>query len=268
VKKDTELTVNYDILYPRQWKSPIFNPSRSFWDDSYGIQLDTHPAGKIIVFGLPKSGNVWLKSLLVDYFGLPPVEPLLDVGKPGVGITHRPFDANIGNRADFLHGVCIVRDLRDVVASFYAYTQTERFRSARPEFHYDDINSFYYDWFLSRSVPAHRILVHSEQYASLGVPIIRYEALRKSGVREIERLLMRWGLIPHIELIEKAVAANDIERLRKTGKLLEKVISAEHFRRGEVGGYRASLPAEVIQDIEFRFGRVLRRWGYLHAEES
>jgi hypothetical protein len=254
--------VNYDTLYPKCWKSPIFNHPRSFWDDSYGIPLDSHPAGKIVVFGFPKSGNVWLKSLLVDYFKLPPIEPLFDVEKPGVGITHRPFDEHIGMRADFLRGVCIVRDLRDVIASYYKYTQTNRFRSARPEFHFDNERSFYFDWFLSRSVGAHELLTHSEQYASLGVPVIRYEELRKSGFRELERLLLRWGVTPDADRIRAALTENDIDKLRVEGKKLEKLIAPEHFRRGGTGTYREELPADVIADIEWRFERVLRRWGY------
>ena len=262
MKTDADTAVTYQQLYPQQWRSPIFNHPRSFWDDSYGLALNSHPAGKIVVFGLPKSGNVWLKSLLVDYFAMPPVEPMIDVGKPGIGLTHRPFDENVGNRPDFLHGVCIVRDPRDVIASFYKYTQTERFRSARPEFHFDDEFSFYYDWFLSRSVPAHKFLIHSEQYARLGVPILRYEALRATPERELERLLLRWGLPVAAERIASAVSDNDIEKLRITGKTLEKVIAPEHFRRGGIGTFREELSPAIVRDIEQRFARVLQRWGY------
>ena len=49
------------------------------------------------------------------------------------------YDELIGNRPDFLHGVCIVRDPRDVIASFFHYTKTQRFRSARPEYHYETV---------------------------------------------------------------------------------------------------------------------------------
>lgn len=255
--------VTYETLYPRQWLSPIFNHPRSFGDDSYGIPLNAHPAGKIVVFGFPKSGNVWMKSLLVDYFGLAPVEPLYDVDKPGVGITHRPFDEHVGNRADFLHGVCIIRDLRDVVASFFKYTQTNRFRSARPEFHYDDAVSFYFDWFLSRSMTAHKLLTYAEHYARLGVPIVRYEKLRGNTEGELKRLVLRWGLPVDDVKIRQAVEANQFEKLRKEGKSLEKEIPPEHFRKGAVGTYHEDLPEIVIKDIETRFERVLRRWGYL-----
>ncbi len=253
---------DYATHYPRHWKSPIFNPPRSFWNDSYGLALNSHPAGKIVVFGLPKSGNVWVKSLIVDYFQIAPVEPILDVAKPGAGITHRPFDRHIGMREDFLHGVCIIRDPRDLVSSFYKYTQTHRFRSARPEFHYDDVRSFYYDWFLSRSVGAHKFLTHSEEYARLGVPILRYEELRKNGARELERLLLRWGFAPDQKRIAAALAENDIDKLRSEGKQLEKPISSEHFRAGGVGTYADVLPDEIIKDIEERFERILLRWGY------
>ncbi|MBI2804473.1 MAG: sulfotransferase domain-containing protein [Planctomycetes bacterium] len=255
--------VSYETLYPKRWKCLIFNHPRSFWDESYGIPLNSHPAGKIVVFGFPKSGNVWLKSLLVDYFGLPPVEPMFDVAKPGIGITHRPLDRHVRERADFLHGACIIRDLRDVIVSFFKYTQTNRFRSARPEFHYDDLTSFYFDWFLSRAATSLKVMTHSERYARFGVPIVRYEKLRADTQGELRRLLLRWGLPIDEAKIQHAVAANQIEKLRKEGKSLEKEIAPEHFRVGAVGTFREDLPEIVLRDIETRFAHVLRRWGYL-----
>lgn len=226
--------------------------------------MNSHPAGKIIIIGIPKSGNVWLMSILVDYFSLPAVEPMYDVTKPGIGITHRPFDEHIGNRPDFLHGVCIIRDLRDVVASYYAYAKTKRFRDKRPEFHYDDQESFYFDWFLSRVVTAHELQVHSEEYASLGVPIIRFEKLRSSPEEEIKRLLLRWGFEPDANRVEKAISNNSLAKLKKSGKKLVNQISPEHFRRGGVGTYKEELSESIIKDIEQRFARPLIRWGYLH----
>ncbi len=245
------------------WKCPIFNHPRAYWDQSYGISLNSHPAGKIVVFGFPKSGNVWMKSLLVDYFGLPPVEPMLDIEKPGIGITHYPFGPEYCDRQDFLHGVCIIRDVRDVVVSFFKYSQTEAFRAARPEFHFDDIVSFYFDWFLSRPVPAYKLKSHSKDLARLGIPIVRYEKLRENTVGELRRLLLRWGLPVDEAKLQAAVDANQLEKLKKQGKSLEKMMAPTHFRSGSVGGYREHLPDIVLNDIETRFASVLRRWGYL-----
>ena len=256
-------SVTYQSLYPRQWKSPIFNHPLAFWDESHGLPIDTHPAGKIVVFGFPKSGNVWVQSLLMDSLGLPPIEPLLDVDRTGIGMTHRPFDAHVGDRADFIHGVCIIRDLRDVVASYFRYSQTPSFRAARPEFHYDNPSSFYFDWFLSRAAPAHRLPTHSEEYANLGVPVVRYERLRTDAVSELRRLFACWGLCVNDGAIVRSVEANSIERLSQFGKTLEREVPCDHFfGGGVVGGYLAVLPQIVIEDIESRFGRVLRRWGY------
>jgi hypothetical protein len=255
--------VTYETLYPRPYKSPIFTHPRTWWDDAYGLALNSHPAGKVVVFGFPKSGNVWLKSLLTDYTGLPPVEPLYDVDKPGVGITHRPFDRYVADRPDFIKGVLIVRDPRDVVASCYKYSLTNRFRSARPEFHYPDEVSFYFDWFLSRFATCYKMDTHSEKYARLGVPVVRYEKLRADTEGELRRLFLRWGLPVDEAAVTRAVEANRIEKLRTEGKTLEKVIAPEHFRRGAVGGYKDELPEIVIKDIERRFERVLRRWGYV-----
>jgi sulfotransferase family protein len=256
------IAYTYDELYPRQWRNPIFNHPNSFWDESYGTALDAHPAGKIVVFGFPKSGNVWLKSLLVDYFNIPPIDPMADIGKSGCGITHLPFSPAIAERNDFLHGVCIVRDPRQVLVSFYHYTKTDRFRSARPEFHYDDVHSFYYDWFLSRPVPAYKLNSHSERYARLGVPVVRYEQLRQHPERELERLLLRWGFEPDPAEISRVIAANDLDKLRKEGKSLEKEIAPEHFREGAIATFAKELPDDILRDVEWRFSRCLRRWGY------
>ncbi len=155
-----------------------------------------------------------------------------------------------------------MRDPRDVLVSFFHYSQTEHFRAARPEFHYTGMKSFYYDWFLSRSAPAHEWESHAERYARLGVPIIRYEDLKQDTAGELKRLLLRWGLPVEEEKILAAVDANDIARLRKTGKKLHVAVPPSHFRKGISGAYKDDLPSDVQQDIEKRFARIFERWGY------
>ena len=99
----------------------------------------------------------------------------------GVGMTHLPFCPAVADREDFLHGVCLVRDPRDALTSLYHASKTAQFRTARPEFHYEDWDEFYYEWYLSRFVPAFDMPAHSEEYARLGVPVVRFESF--AGVR-------------------------------------------------------------------------------------
>lgn len=254
--------------YETPWKSPIFEHPRSFWLTAYGIDVGSRPDGKIVVFGFPKSGNSWAVSLLADYYECPVVDPVADVGATGVGMTHLPFCRHVANRPDFLRGVCMVRDPRDVILSYFHYSQTDAFKRARPEFHYQDLRTFYYDWFLSRAAPAHRFNWHADHYASLGVPILRYEALRANSADELDRLLRVWGDAPDPTRVEASVDANELSKLRREGKMLNTFTSSSHFRKGAVGDFKTELPADIIIDAEMRFNAMIARWGYGFVTEE
>jgi hypothetical protein len=252
-------------MYQAPYKAPVFNHDLSYWYRAYGVQLHDAPRAKIVIFGIPKSGNVWLQSLLCDTLALRPIDPIAQTDASGVGMTHLPFCAAVADREDFLHGVCLVRDPRDVLASFYRYTKTSYFRIARLEFHYEDWNEFYYEWYLSRAVPAFDLVAHSDKYARLGVPVVRYECLRIDPVREVVRLLKRWGLPVDEQAVALAVKENEISRLRVTGKNLNIKVPPSHFGSGSIGNFKSEIPAEILLDFENRFSSLLSRWGYLPA---
>jgi hypothetical protein len=249
-------------MYHAPYKAPVFNHDLSYWYRAYGLQLHDVPRAKIVIFGIPKSGNVWLQSLLCDTLGLQPVDPVGQTDASGVGMTHLPFCTAVADREDFLHGVCLVRDPRDVLASFYRYTKTSYFRIARLEFHYEDWDEFYYEWYLPRAAPAFDLLTHSDKYARLGVPVVRYERLRMDPVREVVRLLKRWGLEADEQAVASAVKENEISRLRTTGKNLNIKVPPSHFGSGSIGSFKSEIPAEILLDFENRFSAVLSRWGY------
>jgi hypothetical protein len=249
-------------IYRPSYRAPVFNHDRSYWYRAHGVKLADIVAAKIVIFGIPKSGNVWLQSLLCDTLGLPAVDPVAQTDVSGIGMTHLPFCAAVADRSDFVHGVCLIRDPRDVLLSLYRYSQTQHFRAARPEFHYENWAEFYYDWFLSRLAPAIDLPRHSDQYARLGVPVIRFESLRADPQREVRRILLRWGLAVDEDAIAAAVIGNDISELRQTGKSLHVYVPGSHFGAGRVGGFKSDVPHEVLLDFEERFAGLLARWGY------
>jgi len=221
------------------------------------------PNGKIVIFGLQKAGNTWLHSLLADTFDMPYLFYLNEVATPGVLSTHLPFCNEIKFRHDFTHGVCLVRDLRDMIVSYFEYMQTASYQSDIPYAKYADIETFYYDWFLSRLVPAHRFHTYWEEYAERGVPVLRYERLRQDTKAELVRLFERWSQPYDEARLDKAIAANELQALKKTGKQLGDVqIATSHFRKGLSGSYKTELPPAILADVEERFGKVLKRWGY------
>jgi hypothetical protein len=247
---------------PQRKLSAIFNDPQYGGDRSYGLEWNAHPNAKVVVFALPKSGNVWLMALLSDYFGVPSINIFNDYDKKGVGMTHFPFSEEIRWRDDIIHGACLVRDIRDVISSFYHYSQSERFRSARKEFQYTDIDAFYYDWFLPIVVPQYRVHRNSAEYAELCVPVIRYERLYDDPVSELRKLVLRWGLQFDELRAKEVVSMNSIEKLKENGKTLDIYVDQSHFRKGGYGDYKQTLPQHIINDVSERFRELQRRWGY------
>jgi hypothetical protein len=240
----------------------IFASIGQYHQPSYGTPLDGRRNAKIVVFGLPKSGNVWLVSLLSDYTGLKPIDPFTDVEARGVGMCHLPYSEEIASRADFIHGVYLVRDLRDVIVSYFLHTQTEGFQKAFPNFHYPTIDHFYYEWFLPRVIPFHQVLTHAQEFTIRGVPPILYERLYDDPVAEFGRLIKRLGLHFDPERVALVVEQNRIDRLRNSGKQLDVFVPSTHFRKGGYGNYRRELPPNIIVHVNETFGDVLKRWGY------
>lgn len=240
--------------------APVFDSSQ-FLVPSFGRPLSSVTAGKLVVFGLPKSGNVWLVSMLADYLGVPAVDPFLDVDKSGVGMCHLPLAKVIG-RTDFVQAVYLLRDLRDIVVSYFHYGNTEGFRSSLPNYHYEDIETFYFDWFLPRVVPFHEVSNHATDFSTAGLPVVRYERLHADTYAEMRRLILRLGLPLDEKHLQKVVDANRLSELKKAGKQLNTFVPVSHFRHGGHGGYKTELPLTVLRHLNSKFFNVLAEFGY------
>jgi hypothetical protein len=244
------------------YRAPVFNHAFAYWNRSFGVDLTILSNCKIVVFGIPKSGNTWLVSLISDALAIPVIDPVNDSDAFGVGMTHIPFSPIVSDRSDFLHGACLIRDLRDVLCSFFAYSQTAAFRSARREFHFDNWDDFYFDWFLSRGVAAFNPNQFCHDYAIKGVPVVRYEKLLHDPYHEMTRLLNTWGLAYDVEKLEAAIESNGFKKLASGGKNINVAVPPSHFRRGSAGSFRDEMPPNIRADVEKRFSWYFQRWGY------
>lgn len=222
--------------------------------------------GKIVIFGLQKAGNTWLLAMISDIFELTPYFNVHDQQQRegrGVVSTHDPLSATIAARADFVSGVCLIRDLRDIVVSYFYYMQTDSFQRDVPAAKYEDIETFYYDWFLSRMVKAHCYHTYWDDYAAHGVPVLRYERLIADPYKELVRLFERWGQPFDTARIASAIERNSFANLKQNGRMIgDTAIGSSHFRRGTAGSYKDELPKAILEDINRRFGATLLRWGY------
>ena len=251
-----------DVLSGAVAPSPCFNPPGSFDSRSYGLDPKASKNGKIVVFGLPKTGNVWLVSLLADYTGLSPIDPYVDVERQGVGMCHLPFSSEIACRTDFLHGMYLTRDLRDVIVSYFHNTQRADWRKGFPHFHCNTLEQFYFEWFLPRVSTFHDLERHAEAYVKLGLPVVRYEELFDDPQTEFARLLQRLGLPLDEDRVAQTVANNDLARLKNSGKQLDQHVPPAHFRRGGYGAYKQEMPGRVLEHVNQRFRSLLEDGGY------
>lgn len=238
----------------------FFTPQQPHYGD---INLNLHDTdGEFRIAAFPKSGNVWIASLLASYFdlGVTPVK-----GQARVTHVHTPLhSAELFNKK-ILRGAVLLRDLRDVIVSLYHFSKTEHFiRFHGPHFVFDRIEDFYTQYFLPYFVNRVQMLESLPQaYIHYGWPVIKYENFYDHPEEELCRLLTVWGCEIDMERVIYAVSQNSLEAMRQGKGNVTSEVTKKHFRKGGYGNYREEMSAWMIADIEQRFGEYLQRWGYL-----
>jgi len=135
---------------------PIFRKKLNLDNNLFPCNVSNSKNRKIIVIGLPKSGNNWLRFLLADCLDMKVVRAWDDIGKSGVTGTHERISPSLMFRNDLVFAVYILRDIRDIVVSYYHYSQTDYFKKEiDSECFFEDIESFYFEYFLSKVVPSY-----------------------------------------------------------------------------------------------------------------
>jgi hypothetical protein len=217
--------------------------------------------GELRIVGFPKSGNVWITSLIATCLDVP-VTP----SPHGLRVTHTHHALRASDLFDkqLLRGAVLMRDLRDILVSLYHFSKTPHFENfLGPHFEFNSVEQMYTQFFVPYY--ANRIQMLESlpvPYVQFGWPVIRYEDMWDDPKREMRRVFMAWGIEVSDDKIEQAVEKNSLEAMRKgSGKTTDEVQNT-HFRRGGHGGYRSELPDHILADIEKRFGDYLSRWGY------
>lgn len=218
--------------------------------------------GRFLVSAYPKSGNVWVTSLVASCLDL---EVDGDDRSCIATYTHHALEDATMFDPDILRGVVVIRDLRDCIVSLYHFMRTNHFIGVHGPHHiFDDIEDMYFQYYLVHFW--NRICSPAalpEGYLKLGWPMVRYEKLIDQPEKELRRLFDRWGVDVSDEKIADGVQKNTLDSLRKGKGKTQDNIEVSHFRKGGYGNYKDELPGKVLSDIETRFGDYLRRWGYL-----
>jgi hypothetical protein len=243
-------------------------------------------AGDVMLGSYPRSGSTWLRFTLFEiltgepsgfenvnaaFRGLSDYKdgwPLLPGGGRFIG-THEP------NSATYRRAIYLVRDVRDVALSEYAY---EKNRGVGRKL----LDDYLKDMLLGRkrhgSWQDHVQSWLDSPLASDGnLLLIRYEDLRRDSVAMLMKLVNFLGVAVDRSTVEKAVANTSLERMREKEDRLYKQenYSAvprrplrgtqpnERFvRSGKVGGWQEQLSQEQLRLIEQYTANVLLRLEY------
>jgi hypothetical protein len=237
----------------------------------------------VFVASYPRSGSTWLRFLLFETLtrneaGFDNVNRVI----PDVGMhvdatvllanqgrlikTHEPF------RREYKRAVYVVRDVRDVVLSEYAYQNAlGRIRGTFDEYVTDFLQGTatgYGSW------QDHvRGWIDSPLEASGDLLVVRYRDLRKDTQTHLQRIMSFLGVEVDRQTIVRAIQNNEFQKMRAKedrSPQLGKSVDAERrfVRKGAVGGWREQLTIEQLRRIEDKTGIMMARLGYESAVED
>jgi len=229
----------------------------------------------------PRSGNTWLRFVLFDVLvsgqtsgfnevnhivaevGLHgPAQPLL----PGGGRLVKTHEAY---RKQYNKAIYLVRDVRDVVLSEFAYQKAlgwipDNFELFMYQFVRGEVNPF---------TPWHRHVpgwVESPLARTSNFLLIRFEEMKKNTEATVNQVLDFLGVVVDPEHVRLAIANNSLKRMQEKEQSQPQLSKAaptgpeetRFIRSGSSGGWRNRLTASQVEFIEQHTGDVLRLMGY------
>jgi len=221
---------------------------------------DGHP---MIVNSLPKSGSVWMCAMLRHLFGLS------REGNPAILHVGDIRDTEV--RRPVFGVVVLVRDLRDVVVSWYRETQRNDLRAGFAQPRYPTVEAFYFEFLLGflRGEPRFehgRLSDWLDLVTFRGFPLIRYEDLVGDPQAGLRKVMTFWKVEVSDGDIAATAAALEFDRMpataRTMGGTIAEAVAGGHLDTGRTGRWTDEMPDRVAADIDRRFGDFQGRLGY------
>jgi estrone sulfotransferase len=245
-----------------------------------------HP-NDVFIASFPRSGTYWLRFQLcevltgraADFGSINQSLPWIGKQRealpvlPGGGrliSTHEQY------RTEYKKAIYLVRDVRDVVLSAYAVEK------GMGLFGYPGLNaleSYLVPFLAGEAIPFGSWQDHVRSWlgsslASNGnLLVIRYEDMREDPAGILARVLTFLGISAHPHRIRKAIESNSLEKMRAKedkARTLPKASceEARFVRKGEVGGWRNSLPDRLVEIVQQQAGEALALAGYTHGNAA
>jgi hypothetical protein len=236
------------------------------------------------VVSYPRSGNTWTRFLIanllhpdtnVSFTNIEKLIPdtssqsnraLKTTPRPRIIKTHQYFDHR------YPRLIYIVRDPRDVALSYYDFQR--KYMQIPDDYPLDR----YVDDFVAGKLISADWGTWSENVSSWiytrgkrdSLLLLRYEDIMSDTAKELGRIAAFFDIPPDQERIQLAVERSSADRMRQLEKLEEDKWVATKNRRKDIpfvrvaksGGWKTSLPASCVHQIESAWGDLMTTLGY------
>ncbi len=266
-KQRSKPTSLYRKVRRRLARTPLRYPL--LWWRHHGFE----PAD-IFLGSYPRSGTTWTRFVLLEILtghegGFDEVNGILHgVGNQRTGARVLPGDGRLLATHEqywshYKKGIYLVRDVRDVILSEYAYTSAL-------EFFKGDLDAFIKQFLCSKVNPFGPWQKHISTWLDSPIAdtpnflLVRYDQLRSNPLETFTRIAKFLGVKPDSAAIQRAIDHNVIDKMKeKERKAPQRAsVKGQFVRSGAVQGWRAKLTPEQIQFIEHHAGDALQRLGY------
>jgi hypothetical protein len=228
-----------------------------------------------VFFGsYPRSGSTWSRFTLFEIMtgqesGFVAVNAAMHgVGGHSTGLPVLPQNGRMINthekyRKEYKRAIYVVRDVRDVALSEFAYTTAI-------EFFHGDLDKFL-TTFLCKKIspfgPWQRQVASWLDSPIAGTPnmlLLRYEDLRKNPLEGFTRMVEFLGVKADTSRIQRAIANNSLHKMKEKEERepVRASVKDRFVRNGLVQGWRSKLSSSQVQFIEQHTGNILRRLEY------
>jgi hypothetical protein len=249
--------------------------------DNAGKHFTIYPDDTFLV-SYPKSGNTWVRFLLANLLhpnekvGFANINELLPapgvsskrflkkLRRPRIMKSHEPFDVR------FRKVIYLVRDPRDVAVSEYHFSLKKHYISAETS-----LDQFMKKFLAGESSSYGSWWEHAASWIATrqGNPaflLVRYEDLLSDSINETRRIAGFLGIPATNESLKTAVERSSADRMRKLEKQQADEWTGTKNTRKEIpfvraaksGGWKESLPAHLVREIESAWHPLINYLGY------
>ncbi len=228
----------------------------------------------------PRSGTTWSRFVLLEILtghegGFDEVNGILHgVGNHATGAPVLPGRGRLvatheQYRKQYHKAVYLVRDVRDVILSEFAYTTAL-------EFFQGDLDAFISQFLLKKVNPFGPWQKHVASWLDSPIAntpnllVVHYRDLRKNPLDGFMRIAKFLGVERDPALVQRAIEHNTIDKMKEKERVAPQRASVKgrFVRSGEVQGWRAKMTPEQVQFIAEHAGTVLQRLGYPLSSET